>query len=130
MQYQMDAEDAGVLAGYLLGMLVLVEIATVGLFGATMSDQLFTLASGSVGITIAGLLVVGTWGFVYLTNSDASIPSLDDQYGQIVAASLIVTVALVFSPDVSSWVADQHDLIRLAIPVIGTAGLGAVGYLR
>ena len=130
MQYQMDAEDAGVLAGYLLGMLVLVEIATVGLFGATMSDQLFTIASGSVGITIAGLLTVSTWAWVYATNDSASIPSLDDQYGQIVAASLIVTAAVVFSPDVSNWIADQHDLIRLAVPVIGTCGLGAVGYLR
>jgi hypothetical protein len=130
MEYNIDAEDAGVLSSYLLGMLVLVGIATVELFGATMSDQLFTLADGTVGITIAGLLVVSTWAFVYLTNSDSSIPSLEDQYGQIVAASLIVTVAIVFSPDVSSWVADQHDLIRLAIPVIGTAGLGAVGYLR
>ena len=126
----MDAEDAGVLAGYLLGMLVLVEIATVGLFGGSMSDQLFTLASGSVGITIAGLLVSGTWGFVYLTNEDSSIPSMDDQYGQLVAASLILTAAVVFVPDVSSWVANQHDLIRLAVPLISTAGLGAVGYLR
>lgn len=126
----MDAEDAGVLAGYLLGMLVLVGIATVGLFGATMSDQLFTLANGSVGITIAGLLVSGTWAFVYLTNEDSSIPSLDDEYGAVVAASLLVTVGIVFFPDVSAWISDQHDLIRLAVPIIGTAGLGAVGYLR
>ena len=130
MQYQMDAEDAGVLAGYLLGMLVLVEIATVGLFGATMSDQLFTLASGSVGITIAGLLVTGTWAFVYLTNEDSSIPSVDEQYGMIVISSLVLTAGVVFFPDVSSWISNQHDLIRLGVPIISTAGLGAVGYLR
>lgn len=126
----MDAEDAGVLAGYLLGMLVLVGIATVGLFGATMSDQLFSIAGGSVGISIAGLLVTSTWAFVYLTNEDSSIPSLDDEYGAVVAASLLVTVGIVFFPDVSAWISDQHDLIRLAVPIIGTAGLGAVGYLR
>ena len=130
MRYNIDAEDTGVLFAHFLAMLVIINVAAVELFGATMSDQLFTLASGSVAISIAGLLAAGTWAWVYLTNDDSSIPSMDDEYGQIVAGSLIITAAVVFVPDVSTWVSNQHDLIRLAVPLISTAGLGAVGYLR
>ena len=130
MRYNIDAEDTGVLFAHFLSMLVIVEIATVGLFGANMSDQLFTPASAAVAISIAGLGAAGTWAWVYLTNEDSSIPSLHDQYGKIVAASLILTAAVVFVPDVSSWISNQHDLIRLAVPISSTGGLGAVGYLR
>lgn len=128
MQYDLDNEDATVLLAHLLGLGVISGVAKIEAFGISLSDTLFD--SGTVALSIAGLLAAGTWAFVYLTNDSASIPSLDDDYGKVVAGSLVLTGAMVFSPDVATWVSDQHDLISVGVPLVSTAGLGAMGYLR
>ena len=130
MKYELDAEDMTVWSVYLAAMLTLVGIMSIELFNYTASDELFALASGSISMTIAGVVAVGTFLFVYFTNEDAEIPSMDDEYGYLVIGSAILTAALVFSPDFATWVESQHDLITLAIPAISAAGLGAIGYLK
>lgn len=130
MQFALDAEDMGVWTVYYAAMLTIVGIMSIELFSYTASDQLFSLASGSVSLTIAGVAAVATFLFVYLTNEDTEIPSMDDEYGYLVIGSAILTAALVFSPDFAQWVADQHDIITLGVPTVSALGVGAIGYLK
>lgn len=128
MEYKLDNEDAAVLLAHLLSIGVIVDVAAIEAFGRTMSDTLFD--AGTIALSIAGVLAIATWAWVYLSNEDSDIPSLDDEYGYYVAGSLVITGGMVFSPDAAGWVINQHDIITVGVPMISTTGLAAVGYLR
>lgn len=130
VRYELDAVDAGVWVTYILSLFILVESATFSMFGIAASDELFTLASGSVVLSIAGVVAVGSYAMTYLTQEDAEIPSMEDEYGYLVAGSAAVTAALVFSADFQDWVVAQHDIVSLGVVAVSAAGLGVVGYLK
>lgn len=126
---QFDPPDTFVTIPHAFAGFVLTGHASFSAFTVSLSEHIGDF--GSVAVSLAGLILVLGWVIVYATNDNDNIPSMSDSwYGYLVAGGFLASGALAFSPDVASFIASQHDVISVGVPLLITSSLSAAGWER
>jgi hypothetical protein len=123
---QFDKTDIALFTAFGLSAAVTLGIATVELYGFTLSDTAFTL--GSNAIQISTLITLGALAFVYLTNESSDLASVPDSYRYITIGAIGVSVGLAVAPDTFS-VLTQNDTYALLTFAAQATAYGVISYM-
>ncbi|PSQ42507.1 hypothetical protein BRD17_08375 [Halobacteriales archaeon SW_7_68_16] len=109
---------------YLMAGAVVVDIASVELFGVALSDTAFSLVGTA--FSLASVTSAVIFALVYLTN-DGSVRTMSDEYQAAVVATAVLIVGIPTIPQLESFVTSA-DLWALSTVLTQAAGLAAVSY--